>query len=62
MPKPTQNQIDLLLTKIAKKHLDIETLDTRNADSLDFHELAVWCLKDALKSAYQAGQQSNILP
>jgi hypothetical protein len=55
MPKPTQNQIDLLLTEIAKKHLSLETLETRNSDSLDFHDVSVWALKDALQEAYEAG-------
>ncbi len=49
------SQIDTILTLIAQKHLGIETLQTRNADSLDFHDTAVWCLKDALEAAFQAG-------
>ena len=49
------NQIDTLLTLIAQKHLGIETLQTRNSDSLDFHDTAVWCLKDALEAAFKAG-------
>lgn len=55
MPKATQQQIDQLLTEIAKKHLNLETLDTRNSDSLDFHDVAVWSLKEALQEAYEAG-------
>lgn len=58
MPKATQ-QNDQLLTEIAKKHLNIETLETRNSDSLDFHDVAVWSLKDALQEAYEAGLQSK---
>ena len=49
------NQIDTILTLIAQKHLGIETLKTRNSDSLDFHDTAVWCLKDALEAAFKAG-------
>ena len=49
------SQIDTILTLIAQKHLGIETLQTRSADSLDFHETAVWCLKDALEAAFKAG-------
>jgi hypothetical protein len=30
-----------LLTEIARKHLNIETLETRNSDSLDFHDCAI---------------------
>ena len=55
MPTAKQQQIDQLLTDIAKKHLNIETLETRNSDGLDFHNVAIWCIKDALKSAYEAG-------
>jgi hypothetical protein len=49
------NQIDTVLTLIARKHLGIDTLQTRHADSLDFHDVAVWCLKDALEAAFKAG-------
>jgi phage terminase Nu1 subunit (DNA packaging protein) len=56
MPKATQQQIDQLLTEIAKKHLSLETLETRNSDSLDFHDVAVWSLKEALQEAYEAGK------
>ncbi len=49
------NQIDTILTLIAQKHLGIETLQTRNADGLDFHDTAVWCIKDALEAAFKAG-------
>ena len=49
------SQIDTILTLIAQKHLGIETLQTRNADSLAFHDTAVWCLKDALEAAFKAG-------
>ena len=55
MPKATRQQIDQLLTEIAKKHLNLETLETRNSDSLDFHDVAVWAIKDALQEAYEAG-------
>ena len=54
------NQIDTILTLIAQKHLGIETLQTRNADSLDFHDTAVWCLKDALEAAFKAGVEVGI--
>ena len=46
------NQIDTILTLIAQKHLGIDTLQTRHADSLDFHDTAVWCIRDALEAAF----------
>lgn len=55
MPKANQQQIDQLLIEIAQKHLNLETLETRNSDSLDFHDVAVWSLKEALQEAYEAG-------
>lgn len=47
------------LEKIANDILSIETLKTRNSDSLDFHDVSVWSLKRALEAAYKAGQQSK---
>ncbi|QDF03384.1 DUF6900 domain-containing protein [Myxococcus xanthus] len=43
------------LERIASEALNIETLKTRNSDSLDFHDVPVWRLKEALEAAYQAG-------
>ena len=54
------NQIDTILTLIAKKHLGIETLETRRSDSLDFHDTAVWCLKEALEAAFKAGVELGV--
>ena len=48
-------QLDLLLARIAQEHLFIETLETRNHDRLDFHDVSVWGVKSALMAAYQAG-------
>ncbi len=47
---------DQTLTQIAKDHLQIETLEARNNDSLDFHTVAVWEAKSALQAAYDAGR------
>lgn len=47
------------LEKIAQEVLDIETLETRMSDSLDFHEVSVWSLEEALKQAYEAGKNSK---
>lgn len=49
------SQIEAILTLIAQKHLGIETLETRRSDSLDFHDTAVWCIKEALEAAFKAG-------
>jgi hypothetical protein len=46
------------IQRIARRVLKIETLETRNSDALDFHELAVWTIQEALDAAYEAGHQS----
>ena len=33
----------------------IETLETRNSDILDFHDLSVWSLREMLEAAYEHG-------
>ncbi len=47
--------LDQILTEIAQQHLGLDTLETRRADHLDFHEVAVWALRNALLAAYAAG-------
>ena len=47
------------LEKIARELLGIKTLETRNSDSLDFHEIAVWNLRAALEAAYKAGKENK---
>jgi len=44
-----------LFEQIAKEHLQVETLETRNSDSLDFYDVSVWGIAAALEAAYQAG-------
>lgn len=54
------NQIDTLLTLIAQKHLRIDTLEERKSDRLDFHEVSVWAIKDALHAAFMAGCELGV--
>jgi hypothetical protein len=48
-------KLDELLEKIAQKKLRIPTLKTRGRDRLDFHDVGVASLKDALQEAFLAG-------
>ena len=48
-----------LFTAIAREHLIIQTLETRNSDSLDFHDVSVCGVKHALLHAYQAGVNAS---
>jgi hypothetical protein len=47
-----------ILAEIAKRHLAIDTLDCRRSDRLDFHDLAVWSIEQALEAAFQAGSEA----
>lgn len=46
-----KNIIDL----IALKKLGIRTLEVKNSDRLDFHDLSVASIRDALEAAFSAG-------
>jgi len=54
-----KKDLNKLLAQIAKEHLFIETLETQHSDRLDFHDVAVWCIKSALEAAYAAGKASG---
>ena len=58
MTKKTDKAMENLLQQIALDHLFIDTLETRNSDRLDFHEVSVWGVKSALMAAYEAGRQA----
>jgi len=59
MTKQADKPLDQQLQQIALDHLFIDTLETRNSDRLDFHEVSVWAVKSALMAAYQAGQAAT---
>lgn len=52
---------DKTINRIARDILGLETLETRKRDSLDFHDHAVWSIKEALEAAYDAGARSKDL-
>jgi hypothetical protein len=49
---------DEVLRQIAASVLEIETLEVRGSDSLDFHEVNVAAVREALAAAYEAGRGS----
>jgi len=53
------NSLDQLLTGIARNHFGYSTLKTRNSDSLDFRNVAVWQVKMALAAAFEAGNNTS---
>ena len=58
MTKQAAKTLDQQLQQSALDHLFIETLETRNSDRMDFHEVSVWGVKSALMAAYEAGRQA----
>jgi hypothetical protein len=55
---PCQTDKTALIHEIAKRHLGLETLATRNSDNLDFHDLPVWSIEAALEAAFEAGRSA----
>ena len=58
MTKQAAQTLEQQMQQIALDHLFIETLETRNSDRLDFHEVSAWGVKSALMAAYEAGRQA----
>ena len=44
----------------AKVELLLETLATRKSDSLDFHEIPVWSIRDLVRHAFEAGYREGL--
>ncbi|HNO80578.1 MAG TPA: hypothetical protein PKN33_21230 [Phycisphaerae bacterium] len=53
-----KDRMDAMATRLANE-LGIETLETRNLDSLDFHEVSVASLKRVLQRAFVLGMQAH---
>lgn len=49
----------LLLFEKMVSYYGIETLEERHSDSLDFHELSVWSLRNLLAEAYEYGKAAG---
>lgn len=58
-PKITAKSKDDVIREIARKMLFIETLEERKSDDLDFHNVGVWCVRNALEAAYEAGKKAR---
>ena len=50
---------DTELLEIARRQFHLETLETRNRDRLDFHDVAVWAIRAALEEAFEAGRRAG---
>ena len=54
--KPDPAAPEALILEIATRHFFVETLETRNSDQLDFHDVAVWAIRAAIEDAFEAGR------
>ena len=53
--------LNKILTGIAQKNFsNVETLETRKSDDLDFHDVAIWEIKAALEDAFIAGMTTGM--
>jgi hypothetical protein len=55
----TQAERDKLMEAVARRHFNVDTLEERSSDKLDFHECHVRGIKDALTEAFEAGEAST---
>ncbi|MBV1864914.1 MAG: hypothetical protein KUG74_10815 [Rhodobacteraceae bacterium] len=55
----SNSPLNILLNKLAIEYLEIETMEIRNSDRLDFYDVSVWSVKSALEAAYYAGKASS---
>ena len=61
-PADPNAQRDAQLLEIAQRQFRIETLETRNGDRLDFHDVAIWAIRAALEEAFEAGRRAAETP
>jgi hypothetical protein len=54
-----RDRVNTILEDVAKRELQVPTLREQRADRLDFHEVSVWGLKQALLAAYEAGRNDQ---
>lgn len=54
------SDLDQKLEAIAKKWFDVETLETRGMDGLDFYDVSVGCIKKALHEAFSVGLEIGV--
>ena len=61
MPRKTDPTAkrDALILEIARRRFHLDTLETRNSDGLDFHDVAVWAIRDALTEAFEVGRNAG---
>lgn len=64
-PKPSLDAIGKQMTldasmTFARRLLQLETLDTRGRDALDFHEIPVRSIRDIVRRAFEDGYRDGL--
>ncbi|MEX0655307.1 MAG: hypothetical protein WD534_04275 [Phycisphaeraceae bacterium] len=59
MPQRDEQHREQTVQRIAREVLDLETLEARGRDHLDFPEVGVWQIRQALEQAYEAGRAAG---
>lgn len=54
-----ETELKKLIQGIAKKCFHVSNLETQNSDRLDFHEVSVWQIEEALRDAFNEGVKYN---
>ena len=54
MTKAKARQMAALMERI-REHLDLDTLDDRGRDSLDFHSISVASIREVVRMSFEAG-------
>ena len=54
------SSVDVIIRQIARDVLGINSLETQNSDSFDFHDVSVWQIKSALENAFKVGFESGV--
>lgn len=51
-------EAEATIAGVVRRRLQLQTLETRGSDRLDFHELPVWALRAALQEVWEEAQAS----
>ena len=55
-PTTPESEVEAVIATIARTRLDLETLESRNQDRLDFQEHSCMAIHEALRAAFEAGK------
>lgn len=51
---------EIIANLVKNNFIDINIIETRNSDSLDFYDVAIWSIVNVIKEAYKQGYQHAV--